>query len=72
MSEVWCIKHDARHREAFEQMSRGARRRFRGAGHDVDIYVFGADNAPLVAEVKGRKNGAGFTTLERWLGEYDL
>jgi hypothetical protein len=46
--------------------------RFRGAGHDIDVYVFGADEAPLVAEVKGRKNGAGFTTLERWLGEYDL
>jgi hypothetical protein len=46
--------------------------RFRGSGHDVDIYVFGADQAPLVAEVKKRKAGAGFTTLERWLGEYDL
>src|SRR5947208_14067888 len=37
--------------------------RFRGAGHDVDVYVFGSGEAPLVAEVKGRKNGAGFTTL---------
>ena len=46
--------------------------RFRGAGHDVDVYVFGSGEAPLVAEVKGRKNGAGFTTLEKWLGEYDL
>jgi hypothetical protein len=46
--------------------------RFRGAGHDLDIYALGKDEAPLVAEVKGRKNGAGFTTLERWLGEYDL
>jgi hypothetical protein len=46
--------------------------RFRGSGHDVDIYVFGADQAPFVAEVKKRKAGAGFTTLERWLGEYDL
>ncbi len=45
--------------------------RFRGSGHDVDIYAFGTDAAPLVAEVKGRKNGAGFTTLEKWLGEYD-
>jgi Holliday junction resolvase len=44
---------------------------FRGSGHDLDIYAFGSDHAPLVAEVKGRKNGAGFTTLERWLGEYD-
>jgi hypothetical protein len=46
--------------------------RFRGSGHDVDIYALGSEAAPLVAEVKGRKNGAGFTTLEKWLGEYDL
>jgi Holliday junction resolvase len=45
--------------------------RFRGSGHDVDIYAFGRDDAPLVAEVKARKNGAGFTTLEQWLGEFD-
>ena len=38
--------------------------RFRGAGHDVDIYVFGEDKAPIVTEVKGRKNGAGFAMLE--------
>ena len=46
--------------------------RFRGSGHDLDIYAFGTDEAPLVAEVKKRRNGAGFTTLERWLGDYDL
>jgi hypothetical protein len=46
--------------------------RFRGSGHDLDIYAHGRDAAPLVAEVKGRKNGAGFTTLERWLGEFDI
>jgi hypothetical protein len=46
--------------------------RFRGSGHDVDLYVFGKNEAPLVAEVKSRKNGAGFVQLERWLGEYDL
>src|SRR5262249_62079704 len=46
--------------------------RFRGSGHDVDIYVFGNEEAPLVAEVKKRKDGAGFTTLENWLGQYDL
>jgi hypothetical protein len=45
--------------------------RFRGTGHDLDIYAFGQEQAPIVAEVKGRKNGAGFTTLERWLGDYD-
>ena len=45
--------------------------RFRGSGHDVDIYPFGRDEAPIVCEVKGRKDGAGFATLERWLGEFD-
>ena len=46
--------------------------RFRGSGHDLDIYALGGDEAPLVAEVKARKDGAGFATLERWLAEYDL
>jgi Holliday junction resolvase len=46
--------------------------RFRGSGHDVDLYIHGRDEAPLVAEVKARKDGAGFTTLETWLGEFDL
>ena len=45
--------------------------RFRGSGHDLDIYVRGRDEAPLVAEVKARKNGTGFTQLEKWLGEFD-
>ena len=45
--------------------------RFRGSSHDVDIYAFGKDEAPLVAEVKSRRSGAGFVTLEKWLGEYD-
>lgn len=45
--------------------------RFRNSGHDVDAYIFGPNKAPAVCEVKGRKNGAGFTTLEKWLGEYD-
>ena len=45
--------------------------RFRGSGHDIDIYAFGEDEAPLVAEVKSRKGGSGFLTLERWLGDYD-
>ena len=31
---------------------------FRGSGHDLDIYVLGANEAPLVAEVKARANGA--------------
>jgi Holliday junction resolvase len=45
--------------------------RFRNSGHDVDIYAFGREEAPIVAEVKARKNGAGFVQLETWLGEYD-
>ncbi len=45
--------------------------RFRGSGHDLDIYALGRDQAPLVAECEARRTGAGFTTLERWLGEYD-
>jgi Holliday junction resolvase len=46
--------------------------RFRGSGHDVDIYLFGRDQAPIVAEVKARKSGGGFVTLEKWLNEFDL
>jgi Holliday junction resolvase len=45
---------------------------FRNSGHDLDIYLFGPDQVPAVAEVKARKNGTGFVQLERWLGEYDL
>jgi Holliday junction resolvase len=45
--------------------------RFRGSGHDLDVYALGKDEAPLVCEVKSRKTGEGFTTLERWLGEFD-
>jgi hypothetical protein len=45
--------------------------RFRGSGHDIDLYVFGRKAGPLVAEVKSRRDGAGFTTLERWLGDFD-
>jgi Holliday junction resolvase len=44
---------------------------FRGSGHDVEIYVFGPGEGPLVAEVKSRRSGAGFATLEKWVGEYD-
>jgi hypothetical protein len=44
--------------------------KFRSSGHDVDIYL-GKDEAPMVAEVKSRKNGSGFTQIEKWLGEYD-
>ncbi|MBO0737073.1 MAG: hypothetical protein J2P48_10955 [Alphaproteobacteria bacterium] len=46
--------------------------KFRGSGHDLDVYVFGREAAPLVAEVKGRKNGQGFALLEKWLSTFDL
>jgi Holliday junction resolvase len=45
--------------------------RFRGSGHDLDLYIFGAEEAPAVCEVKARKDGGGFVQLEKWLGEYD-
>jgi Holliday junction resolvase len=45
--------------------------RFRGSGHDLDVYLFGREQAPLVAEVKARKSGDGFVQLERWLGDFD-
>jgi hypothetical protein len=45
--------------------------RFRGSHHDIDLYPFGTDEGPLVAEVKSRRSGAGFVTLQKWLGEYD-
>ena len=33
--------------------------RFRGSGHDIDLYPFGREAAPFVAEVKARGNGSG-------------
>jgi len=45
--------------------------RYRGNGADVDLYVFGPDAAPIVCEVKARRSGEGFATIERWLGEFD-
>jgi hypothetical protein len=46
--------------------------RYQGNGADIDVYFFGVDAAPLVGEVKARGNGAGFATLERWLGDGDI
>ncbi len=63
-----------RHRELgiqAERYSLSGATWFRSSGHDADIYLFGADEAPIKAEGKGRKNGAGFAPLENWLGEYD-
>jgi hypothetical protein len=45
--------------------------RYRGNGADIDLYLRGRDAAPLVVEVKARGDGAGFKTLERWLGDND-
>ena len=42
--------------------------RYRGNGSDVDCYLLGIDECPVVAEVKARKDGAGFKQLETWLG----
>lgn len=41
-------------------------------GVDVDIYPWGRDREPLVAEVKARASGGGFRMLERWLSNADL
>ena len=49
-------------------LSGAAGGRFSG---DVDVYALGRDEGPLVTEVKARKSGAGFVTLEKWLGEND-
>jgi Holliday junction resolvase len=46
--------------------------RFRGSGHDLDLYPFGREQAPIVAEVKARRDGEGFAVIERWLGDYDV
>jgi hypothetical protein len=43
---------------------------FRGTSHDLDVYPFGKDEAPLVFEVKARKSGEGFAMLDKWLGDY--
>lgn len=45
--------------------------KYRGGGHDIDVYARGKDAAPLIAEVKARANGEGFATLTRWLGDND-
>lgn len=46
--------------------------KYRENGADIDIYPGSREDAPLVAEIKARKGGAGFTLLERWLADYDL
>ena len=39
---------------------------------DVDVGVLSNGNALFTAEVKARKDGAGFAVLERWLGNNDM
>jgi hypothetical protein len=46
--------------------------RYRGGANDIDVYPDGRDGAPLCGEVKARGSGAGFVTLERWLGNNDV
>ena len=45
--------------------------RFRGKDHDVDVYLFGIEDGPLVTEVKARKEGSGSKLITKWLGEND-
>jgi hypothetical protein len=54
-----------------EIVSRHTEIGIKGAGHDIDIYALCRDEGLFVAEVKSRRSGAGFVTLEKWLGEYD-
>jgi len=44
---------------------------YKSQGHDIDIYTRGNDAAPMIAEVKARKDGGDFKTIKRWLGEND-
>jgi Holliday junction resolvase len=45
---------------------------YQGNSADLDVYAFGPDAAPLVAEVKARASGEGFAMLERWLSDADI
>ena len=44
--------------------------RYQGNRADVDVHPL-PNEKPLACEVKARRNGAGFATLEKWLGEFD-
>jgi len=41
-------------------------------GYEGDIYIPLTKEDHLIAEVKSRKGGGGFTTLEGWLGDNDI
>lgn len=45
--------------------------RYRNNAYDLDLYIDGQDEAPLVCEVKGRSTGEGFKQIEKWLGDAD-
>ncbi len=55
-----------------ERVPLSGAQQYQGNGADVDIYPWGLDAQVLVSEVKGRKDGDGFKTLEKWLGENDI
>ncbi len=46
--------------------------RYQGNGADIDVCVDGKDAGALVGEVKARRGGEGFKTLEKWLGANDM
>jgi hypothetical protein len=54
-----------------ERMPLSGAARYQGNRSDIDVYAFGPNAAPLVCEVKARKSGEEFATLERWLGDAD-
>ena len=39
---------------------------------DVDIYIDGLEESPIIGEVKARANGQGFKTIEKFLGDNDV
>ena len=43
---------------------------YQGSGHDIDVYPFFDEQAPLCGEVKGRANG--FRSLYGWLDDNDF
>lgn len=42
-----------------------------GNGHDIDVYIPNRVS-PLCGEIKARKNGEGFKTIEEWMGDNDM
>jgi Holliday junction resolvase len=55
-----------------ERVPHSGATKYRGNGADIDIYIDGKDSPPLIAEVKARAAGVGFTVLERWLSTNDI